>query len=478
MGSFLVKHKQFLYHYHFIIYIFIFFFFLFHLFSLYPKIFSFHYYVFALYFSPFFSFFFYLLLLILFFSFFLYKHYCTFFIYYIFEYILLLLLLFILILTLTIIEDLFLFFLILEFLNLIFIIFLGFFNNTIINIEAIIKYFFINLKSGCLFLSSLTLIYLSMGSFNLIDISLLLNQINLQTNSILISSQIDFFLFAIGLLFFLIALLLKIGIFPIHNWLIDLYNGSAYVSLFSFSILSKIAVSIILFKILQTYFIFFNFEFHILFLILIIIGLFFSSLQNIYQFNIKRFLAISSIAQFCYFLFALSLNTVSGLLLAFFLLIFYLLNSCALFFYLTITKKIYNYKNLIKIQEFMFLSNSPDAIKRNILIFFFFIFIGVPPFFNFIIKFGILHTLLSIQSSFYFFFSFFFLLFSSILSFLYLRCIRLLLVWSSNFFCAFRPWTSTECIILFFFILFNLFILFYPDIIWFIFYISLKFLNI
>jgi NADH-quinone oxidoreductase subunit N len=92
---------------------------------------------------------------------------------------------------------------------------------------------------SCLFLLGFALIYLSVGSTSIeVYQSLLAFDINGYT------------LTSVGVCFILLAILFKLGAFPFHLWLCDVYEGSLISTTLFFAIVPKIVLFYILVKFL------------------------------------------------------------------------------------------------------------------------------------------------------------------------------------------------------------------------------------
>jgi NADH-quinone oxidoreductase subunit N len=105
--------------------------------------------------------------------------------------------------------------------------------------EAGLKYFVLGSLMSCLFLLGFALIYLSVGSTSIeVYQSLLAFDINGYT------------LTSVGVCFILLAILFKLGAFPFHLWLCDVYEGSLISTTLFFAIVPKIVLFYILVKFL------------------------------------------------------------------------------------------------------------------------------------------------------------------------------------------------------------------------------------
>ena len=117
--------------------------------------------------------------------------------------------------------------------------------------------------------------------------------------------------------FFIVGVSLKLALFPLHLWLPNAYAyAPSAVTAFMASTATKVAVYLMLrfvFNIFgQTY----SFEeLHLaeVFLVLAVAGIFSGSAVAIFQNNVKRMLAYSSVAQIGYMILAISFATATGL---------------------------------------------------------------------------------------------------------------------------------------------------------------------
>jgi len=155
-----------------------------------------------------------------------------------------------------------------------------------------IKYFLLSSISNLLFLYGLSVVYQEIGNFSYDSIILLLNQY---------PDEIDLeeFLFILNIIF-----IFKLGIAPLHFWAPDVYSNIPLKTMIYLSIIPKIFY---IFLIINLSPILYN-NIDVLYfsaILSIIIG----SIGLTQQYNIKRFLTYSSIANLGYFI--LSYNNIS-----------------------------------------------------------------------------------------------------------------------------------------------------------------------
>lgn len=114
-------------------------------------------------------------------------------------------------------------------------------RNSHISTETGLKYFIYGSFASCTLLYGITLIFGSMGTLNFFDIF----------DFMFSATQTPFVLDGIFLGFILIlgGLFFKIGVFPFHVWLPDIYEGASLIITFFLAILPKIPVVFILFRV-------------------------------------------------------------------------------------------------------------------------------------------------------------------------------------------------------------------------------------
>lgn len=154
-------------------------------------------------------------------------------------------------------------------------------------------YFLLGSLASILILFGLTLIYNETGLINIIDLSYYLKMDN---SFITINIILGFILVLIGLFF-------KIGLAPLHNWLINIYTNVPTVVTLWISILPKISILTFILT-LNLFFseIYVLYNFNIFFQIFIILSMIFGGLGGLPQFSIKRILAYSGLTNSAYML--------------------------------------------------------------------------------------------------------------------------------------------------------------------------------
>ena len=288
----------------------------------------------------------------------------------IFEYTVLILIAFLGLLLLTISNNLFVMLLLLELINLCIYCLIGINKHSNFGIEAAFKYFAQSAFATIIGFFGVSLVYLSAGSLFINELSLL--------NSI---SELNHLTF-LGIYFILLSFFFKIGLFPLHSWLPDVYQSSLLITLAFIAIIPKIPYIFIFFRLIYEFDKYINIFIYLIALISIIYG----SIITLYQTTFRRFIAYGSMVHMSFILISLSIG---------------LLNMAASFFYLFfyIALTLFNFsimllffeKNNYTIYFIDDLSKLSALLNKNKLLIYLFSFIllsfaGLPFFVGFVSK--------------------------------------------------------------------------------------------
>jgi NADH-quinone oxidoreductase subunit N len=283
--------------------------------------------------------------------------------------------------------------------------------------EAALKYFILGAFSSGLLLFGFILFYAAFGSisfecFERLD----------STTSLLVSTC--------GCFFFSVALLFKLGSFPFHMWLCDVYEGSMLNVTAFFSTVPKL--------ILFAFFIKLNFEVFFAKKYLVSTMLLFSALGSVcfasvvalYQKRVKRLVAYSTISHTGFIILAIGCMTVDSVKTTMIYLVLYILMSLTLFAILCLSSINNNKQKYIINWASFFDRNFSMAFAFAIVIF---STAGIPPLAGFYSKLCVLtclisngHVLIAVVVA----------IFSSIACFYYIRLIKILFFGSA----ASRNW--------------------------------------
>ena len=263
---------------------------------------------------------------------------------------------------------------------------IAFNKKSIYSSEAAVKYYILGAMSSGFLLFGVSLIYGLTGS-------LFYNEIFHQI-SILNLSDINQDIKVIGLIFSLtfifISLAFKFGAAPFHMWIPDVYHGSLITTTLLLSTVPKIAVFIILVKLLGLVFsdltVFWSDMLQILAILSIIVG----NIIAISQTNIKRMLAYSTIANIGFILLALSIGTFDSFVSAMFYTVSYVITTILAFGLLS--QLLSDNKAIEEIKELSGLSNYNQLVAFLLMVIML-SYIGIPPFLGFHAKLFIIQSL-------------------------------------------------------------------------------------
>ena len=148
------------------------------------------------------------------------------------------------------------------------------------------------------------MMYVMTGTLNMADLALRLPEVSGRTISVAFA-------------FLTIGISLKLALFPLHLWLPNAYTfAPSAVTAFIASTATKVAVYMLLRFLFTVFGVAFTFEvmqIHYLFLPLALVAVLITSVVAIYQRNVKRMLAYSSLAQIGYMILGISFISVTGL---------------------------------------------------------------------------------------------------------------------------------------------------------------------
>lgn len=349
------------------------------------------------------------------------KQYISHFKYYDFEFILILFLsLFSSVLILNS-NDLISLFFIIELQSLTFYILVASKQNSSFSTESGLKYFILGCFSSGIILFGISLIYGFTGLLSYTDLTLFLSEVQIMSFTVG-SSYISFSGFLIGFLLLTVGFLFKIGSVPFHMWMPDVYEGAPLLITAYLSIIPKVSLIFIFFKLYYSVF----FEVFLfsqsLFTLTALFSIMLGSIAAIYQIKLKRMLTYSMITNTGYLLFGLSLGDISGIYVTLFYFISYIFIMIGLFFcFLSLRdrssgllfKRINMFANLLEVNPF--LSFSIFILLFSIA--------GVPPLLGFYSKFFLF--LFSLKYKMYWL-TILFVIFSVISVFYYIRLVKLM----------------------------------------------------
>jgi len=253
------------------------------------------------------------------------------------------------------------------------------------SIEGSLKYIVTNAVAGSFFLiGSSLLISFTNGEIYFLNFYEILNS---SRSHLALFSQAQLSI-AIGLILIALTFLFKIGSFPFHSWMADLYEGSNLSILSFFVLVPKMAI---LFTIINLQrFLFFNFPF-IFFIFFISVGLVslvagavLASRQN----KISRLIAYSSVSQVGSLLILLALVNLNPNIpyaLAMIFIVAYGFVMAQFMSILSSFKHIPSLSSITLIKELSFIKTLP-SLAQNVFATFVFNLAGMPPFLGWLLK--------------------------------------------------------------------------------------------
>jgi multicomponent Na+:H+ antiporter subunit D len=173
-------------------------------------------------------------------------------------------------------------------------------------LRAAYNYLILGSIGATFFVIGIGFLYMETGTLNMADMARILDSLDG-------GSRVA----QVGFAFIVIGLGLKLAMFPLHMWLPGAYaHAPSLITVFLASTATKAALYLLLRFAFTVFDLSFDYVVNILsnlVMIVAVIGMVFASLQAIFQTDVRRVLAFSSIAQVGYMLLGLSLVTVSGL---------------------------------------------------------------------------------------------------------------------------------------------------------------------
>ena len=172
-------------------------------------------------------------------------------------------------------------------------------------LSAAMSYLIAGTIGATFFVIGIGLLYMATGTLNMADLAARIAELG---DSRLVRAAFAFIVVGIGL---------KLALFPLHLWLPNAYTyAPSVVTIFLAATSTKVAVYVLMrfiFTVFGTRFEFQGLTLTYLFLPLALVGMFVPSIVAVFQTDVKRLLAYSSIAQIGYMLLGISFATVPGL---------------------------------------------------------------------------------------------------------------------------------------------------------------------
>lgn len=229
-------------------------------------------------------------------------------------------------------SDLILIYLSLELMSLSSYVLAGFVKLRDRNSEASLKYLIYGAISSGLMLFGISLVYGMTGSTNLYDI-----------NTLIQTPEINLFTFSLSMILIFAGIAYKISAAPFHFWTPDVYEGAPISITAYLSVASKAAGFALLIRFLKTTFVSFVdangvwqlttlFDWQSLLILISILTMTLGNFTALWQDNLKRMLAYSSIAHAGYMLLGVLVLSNVGVSAVMVYFVFYLIMNLGAFF--------------------------------------------------------------------------------------------------------------------------------------------------
>jgi NADH-quinone oxidoreductase subunit N len=248
-------------------------------------------------------------------------------------------------------------------------------RNSAFSVEAALKYFILGTLASALLVFGVSIIYGLTGTTNL-NHHLVLNLSASTEPNLLLAIELSFLCFSCGLLF-------KLGSVPFHVWVPDVYEGAPTYVTAIFSVLPKIAIFVVLIRVVQITRIDVWFYWFLVIGLLSILG---GSLSALSQTKTKRLFALSGVSHVGYALLGLSCGTLDSY------------SSCLLYILVYISTAGFLWGLALCVKNphgrTLYLTDYVQWAQTNpylgvITIFVIFSLMGIPPFAGFFAKVGI-----------------------------------------------------------------------------------------
>jgi NADH-quinone oxidoreductase subunit N len=366
------------------------------------------------------------------------------------EYLILIVLCFFSLVIMIISNHLFVIFLFLEVLNICLYCLIGLNKNSNKGIEAAFKYFIQSALATIIGFFAISIIYLFTGT-------LFINELIVLLNGVLLDPLIQFSIFIlISVIFF------KLGLFPFHSWVPDVYQGSYLIVALFVGTLPKFAY---VFLFIKFFLIAPNDTLISYVLYISLLSVIYGTIISLYQVSLKRLLAYGSMVHMGFIIYSLTLNTPTSIAAS----IFYLLIYIVLIIFVFAFMFLFFEKNKDDVFFIDDISKLGNILNKNYLLSLTFSYIllslaGLPFFIGFISKWYIFLSLLNKN---YFIDLIILLIVSVVSAAYYIRIIRFIFFVSNKdnkvpFNTDIKLGKSFYILLIFLFIL-NLFIIFYHN---------------
>lgn len=249
-------------------------------------------------------------------------------------------------------------------------------------VEAGLKYFILSAIASGFYLLGVLYVYYNTGLTNIHSL-----YVYLLYNNYL---EGEYKIISIGFGLILITFLFKLALVPFHNWVVDVYDGTSLTTLLLLSILPKISIFIVFFRIYQLVLVeitTLNYLLQIIILVSVLIG----SLGAISEYKIKRIIAYSSIVNSSFLLVGVCMSFVTGFNSSLWFIFVYFISMLGFLGYIYLLKSnlcFGNITNTESVSSIFFV----NPVYGLLMCVYFFSLAGLPPYLSFFTKFYLLYN--------------------------------------------------------------------------------------
>ena len=286
-------------------------------------------------------------------------------------------------------------------------------QKSIVSVEATNKYIILTSISSGFFLFGLSILFFYTRSLHFQDLDMFLCGIFNSTDHYYSLIPIKF-----SLILIIFGLLIKIGVFPGHIWVPDVYAGMPILILFFFMCVTKVGIFFFFIKLITTVFFITLPLLQPILLVSAVGSIVLGALGAFNQRKLKRFIAYTSINQTGFMLLGLSCTSLSGCLASIIYLLIYI--PALLLFFISLIH-FSKGSGPIFLKDLFFKQYGVNTFNLSFFTIAILSMAGLPPLGGFAAKFGLFNVLINHM----FFFSVTAILFSTLISsFYYLKVIR------------------------------------------------------
>jgi NADH-quinone oxidoreductase subunit N len=268
----------------------------------------------------------------------------------------------------------------LEFVSLALYIMVSFNSTSSKSVEAGLKYFIIGSVGSVFFLYGISVVYGFFGTLNFFKLTTLFSLCLITEFGFFY----DYFLFSVMLIVF--SLFIKIGVAPLHVWMVDVYRGLNFFNFFFFSIFPKFCFFFVLVRLFFSVFFFNSSDFIFVFLIFGMLSIFIGTIGAFGSKNLKSIFVYTSISHTGFILLGLLLFTRVAIFVGLYYMIgyfFLMLALCLILMTCDLGNSTFVFEDLYDFSNYRALNLSTSVFLVSIL----FSMAGLPPFLGFFMKF-------------------------------------------------------------------------------------------